>query len=97
MAKAKEEKVKEKEVNLQLRRRHPKKQMRLGRHLVKPQPQKLLLNEKELKELESKGGKHWFATPEQIKEEKEAAKASKEAIAKKIKNLEKQLPQNQKK
>lgn len=83
---------KEKDVELLLRRRHPKKQIRLGRHLITVEAKKFSLNEEELKELESKGCKHWIATPDQLKEEREAKKADQEAIKRKIANLEKQLP-----
>jgi len=49
---------------LKLAHRHPKNAMRLGSHIVEHFPKEFELNEAELKELDSKGGKHWFKEAE---------------------------------
>jgi len=45
---------------LKLKKRHPKKEMRMGRHIISMTAKEFDLNDEELKELTSKGGKAWF-------------------------------------
>lgn len=47
-------------VKITLGKSHPHKKMQLGRHTVTYEPTVFYLNDKELKELESKGCQHWF-------------------------------------
>ena len=75
---------------LKLKRRHPRKAMRLGRHIVTNIFQEFELNEAEQKELETEGGRAWMMTPVQeevVKKEKieEAKKEGKKGNKKKNK------------
>ena len=57
---------------LKLAKRHPRKAMRLGAHVVGTTFKEFDLNKEEMKELESAGGKAWFK--EQKKEVKKPVK-----------------------
>jgi len=47
-------------IKLKLARKHPKKEMRLGRHFIGIAPKIFYLDEKELEELKTAGCRHWF-------------------------------------
>ena len=57
-------------VELKLKQRHPANKMKLGRHTITNRFKEFDLNEKELKELETKGPKHWFAVKAPKKKDK---------------------------
>lgn len=66
-------------IDLKLRKRHPRKSFRLGRHVVGFNFDSFELNEAEMKELGSKGCKAWIIS----KDELEALKKTKKAPANK--------------
>lgn len=57
-------------VELKLRKRHPKRKMRLGSHVVTDKFSSFELNEAEQAELESKGGKAWFIEKKEAEKKK---------------------------
>jgi len=61
-------------IELKLKKRHPKKSFRLGKHVVTPELKSFELNESEAKELESKGCQHWIISKQQIEEAKKQKK-----------------------
>ncbi len=73
-----EKKEKLTKIKLKLKKNHPKKSFRLGRHLVGPVLEEFSLNEKEMKELQNKGCKAWLISEEEMKEEKKKKAAAKE-------------------
>lgn len=71
-------------IELKLRRRHPRKSFRLGKHIVGVSFQEFDLSEKEKKELEQKGPKHWLISKEEFeKSKKKPAKEKKREETKK--------------
>lgn len=66
-----EKKEVKKVLELKLARKHPRKMMRLGRHMVDRAFKKFELNAEELAELDSAGGKSWFISQEVKKVAKE--------------------------
>lgn len=50
----------EKKMKLKVILKHPHKRFRLGRHIITHKPAEYSLNEKELKELQSKGCQKWL-------------------------------------
>lgn len=69
-------------VELKLKKIHPKKAFRLGRHVVTNLFQEFDLNDAEIKELGSKGCQHWLM-------EKEAKKKVAKKVEKKAKKEDK--------
>jgi len=64
---------------LKLKRPHPNKKFRIGRHVVTHAPVEFDLNEKELKELDSVGCQKWISVVgEEEKAPKKKTKKSKE-------------------
>ena len=61
-------------IELKLRKRHPKKAFRIGRHVVTPIFSAFEMNEAELKELKTKGCKAWLISKEEASKKKTAKK-----------------------
>lgn len=64
---------------LKLKKAHPRKHFRIGRHVVGLKAQAFELNKHELEELESKGCKAWIAEieGEEVKKEEKPKKKAK--------------------
>jgi hypothetical protein len=73
-----EKKEKIVEIELKLKKRHPRKSFRIGRHVVGVQFAAFEMNEAEMKELKGKGASAWLIS----KEDFEAAKKAKKVPAK---------------
>jgi hypothetical protein len=83
-----EKKEKLEKVKLKLRKKHPKKAFRLGKHVVTHIFQEFELSEAEMVELQSKGCKAWLISDKEeaeIKKAKADARKKAEADAKKSK------------
>lgn len=65
-------------MELKLRKRHPRKSFRLGRHVVEVGFKSFDLNDAEMKELEGAGCKHWVVS----KKEFDASKKVKKQVKK---------------
>jgi hypothetical protein len=63
--------TKELAVELKLKKKHPKNEMRLGKHIVGMESKTFLLDEEEQKELAGEGPQFWFAVSEEKKVKKE--------------------------
>lgn len=57
-------------VELKLKKRHPNKQLRLGRHIITPKFQSFDLDESEMKELKGAGCTHWVTGKKEVKKTK---------------------------
>jgi len=66
-------------MQLKLRRPHPANTMKLGRHSITNVFAGYALNESEVKELQAKGGKHWFISKEDFEKEQAAKKSKKDS------------------
>ena len=71
-------------VKLRLKRSHPHAKMMLGKHAVTMAMQEFELDEKEQKELKSKGCQHWFTSVE-LKKAPVGKPQKKEVVEKKSK------------
>lgn len=94
-----EKEVKEVKVELKLRRQHPKKCMRLGRHMVKQNAfEEFSLNEDEMKILKSVGGVSWFMNKEDSVKTmgKKEAKAFADAARNKESQMKKKIAEAKK-
>lgn len=65
-------------VSLKLRRRHPAKYIRLGRHKIVGKFEEYELNEKEQESLKGPGPRHWIISKEEFEKKKEKKKAKQE-------------------
>ena len=54
-------------IKLKLNRRHPKNVFRVGRHTISNKLEMFEMNEKEMKELQTKGCKSWVISEDQMK------------------------------
>jgi len=67
-----DKKIKSEKMELKLRKIHPRKSFRLGRHVILPAFKEFEMNEEEMKELKNAGCKAWIISKKEFEENKKA-------------------------
>lgn len=69
-----ENKAKTQKIELKLKKIHPRKSFRLGRHIILPTFKEFEMNEEEMKELSNAGCKAWVISKKEFEDAKKAKK-----------------------